>query len=153
MGAGGEVRARLINQAQIRLVDQRGGSQRLLPMPAQALAMRDDSEVSVDQLEQLIPGVGAIACGYALEQSGNVSAIVHRTVPYLSLKGRRAPGQWRSPARRTGSIRRVPAIREESHEATHPGIDACSGRLKRSLAFYRDGLGLETKGITGQQFE
>jgi catechol 2,3-dioxygenase-like lactoylglutathione lyase family enzyme len=47
----------------------------------------------------------------------------------------------------------VPAIREESHEATHPGIDACSGRLERSLAFYRDGLGLETKGITGQQFE
>lgn len=25
--------------------------------------------------------------------------------------------------------------------------------LERSLAFYRDGLGLETKGITGQQFE
>jgi catechol 2,3-dioxygenase-like lactoylglutathione lyase family enzyme len=47
----------------------------------------------------------------------------------------------------------VPAIREESHEATHPGIDACSGRLERSLAFYHDGLGLETKGITGQQFE
>jgi catechol 2,3-dioxygenase-like lactoylglutathione lyase family enzyme len=25
--------------------------------------------------------------------------------------------------------------------------------LERSLAFYRDGMGLETKGITGQQFE
>jgi catechol 2,3-dioxygenase-like lactoylglutathione lyase family enzyme len=25
--------------------------------------------------------------------------------------------------------------------------------LERSLKFYRDGLGLETKGITGQQFE
>lgn len=25
--------------------------------------------------------------------------------------------------------------------------------LERSLAFYRDGLGLATKGITGQQFE
>jgi uncharacterized protein len=25
--------------------------------------------------------------------------------------------------------------------------------LDRSLAFYRDGMGLETKGITGQQFE
>src|SRR5688500_1568890 len=25
--------------------------------------------------------------------------------------------------------------------------------LKRSLAFYRDGLGLKTKGITGEQFE
>jgi catechol 2,3-dioxygenase-like lactoylglutathione lyase family enzyme len=25
--------------------------------------------------------------------------------------------------------------------------------LERSLAFYRDGLGLETKGITGKQFE
>jgi uncharacterized protein len=27
------------------------------------------------------------------------------------------------------------------------------GDLQRSLAFYRDGMGLETKGITGQQFE
>ncbi|HKG73339.1 MAG TPA: VOC family protein, partial [Aestuariivirgaceae bacterium] len=25
--------------------------------------------------------------------------------------------------------------------------------LERSLTFYRDGMGLETKGITGQQFE
>lgn len=25
--------------------------------------------------------------------------------------------------------------------------------LQRSLAFYRDGMGLETKGITGEQFE
>lgn len=25
--------------------------------------------------------------------------------------------------------------------------------LERALAFYRDGLGLETKGVTGQQFE
>jgi catechol 2,3-dioxygenase-like lactoylglutathione lyase family enzyme len=29
------------------------------------------------------------------------------------------------------------------------GVD----NLERSLAFYRDGMGLETKGITGQQFE
>ena len=27
------------------------------------------------------------------------------------------------------------------------------GDLERSLAFYRDGLGLETKGIVGQEFE
>lgn len=25
--------------------------------------------------------------------------------------------------------------------------------LERSLAFYRDGMGLKTKGVTGQQFE
>jgi uncharacterized protein len=29
------------------------------------------------------------------------------------------------------------------------GVDS----LERSLAFYRDGLGLKTKGITGQEFE
>ena len=39
------------------------------------------------------------------------------------------------------------------HESTDQGSDAGLDDLERSLAFYRDGLGLPTKGIIGQEFE
>jgi catechol 2,3-dioxygenase-like lactoylglutathione lyase family enzyme len=39
------------------------------------------------------------------------------------------------------------------HESTDQGSDAGLDDLERSLAFYRDGLGLPTQGIVGQEFE
>jgi uncharacterized protein len=32
------------------------------------------------------------------------------------------------------------------------GLTLCVDDIERSLAFYRDGMGLPTKGITGTQF-
>ena len=39
------------------------------------------------------------------------------------------------------------------HEATNHGDHSRGGRLAESLRFYRDGLGLPTDGIVGQEFE
>src|SRR5947209_6598710 len=44
---------------------------------------------------------------------------------------------------------------DSGKEAMEPHIDVITlavGDLDRALAFYRDGLGLETPGVTGNQF-